>query len=99
TDSMLLQLLIFGDAIRDEVHGGLNRNDARLDFLSTRLYELNDQLTARANAFSDVLGAGSRAITTILTLVNIATALLLVLLVVGHTRRLVAECGAVETGV
>jgi diguanylate cyclase (GGDEF)-like protein len=97
TDPMLLQLLIFGDAIRDEVHGGLTRNDARLDFLSTRLYELNDQLTARANAFSDVLGAGSRAITTILTLVNIATAMMLVLLVVWHTRRLVLEREAFET--
>lgn len=95
TDSMLLQLSIFGDAINSEINDGL-KDEVRRDLLSSRLYELNDDLTVRANAFSAVLGASSRAVKTVLTFANIITATVLVILVSWHTRRLVSQRQAFE---
>ena len=97
TDPMLLQLLVFGEAIEDEMKSGLLNDESRRHFLSLKLYQLNGQLTERANAFSEVLGEGSRAITAMLALVNTMTATALVLLVVWHTRRLVRQREAFET--
>ncbi|MBR1268682.1 EAL domain-containing protein [Bradyrhizobium sp. AUGA SZCCT0222] len=96
TDSMLLELAIFGESIHSEVNEGRPTDNSRLQFLSSRLYELNSELTVRANAFSDVLGAGSRAVKFMLTFVNLATATLLVLLIIWHTRRLVLQRQAFE---
>jgi diguanylate cyclase (GGDEF)-like protein len=96
TDPMLLELTIFGEAIETEMQKGLARDEARLAFLTTRLFELNSQFTVRANRFSDVLGEGSRAIKTLLTLANLATAAALILLTVWHTRRLVLQREAFE---
>ena len=97
TDSMLLQLAVFGDAIRSEMKSGLLQDEARLQFLSSELDELNRQLTLRAHRFSEVLGEGSRAIKAILTGVNALTATALILLIVWHTRRLVRQRQAFET--
>jgi diguanylate cyclase (GGDEF)-like protein len=97
TDPMLIQLQMFGEAIEDEMKTGVLNDENRRHFLSLRLYELNGQLTARANTFSEVLGEGSRAITAILAAINIMTATALVLLVVWHTRRLVLQREAFET--
>jgi diguanylate cyclase (GGDEF)-like protein len=97
TDSMLLQLVVFGDAIRSEMNGGLMNDEVRLRSLSSRLDELNTQLTIRANAFSEVLGEGSRAIEIILTCVNVVTATALILLIVWHTRRLIQQREAFES--
>jgi diguanylate cyclase (GGDEF)-like protein len=97
TDPMLFQLLVFGDAIDAEMKAGLHGDEARVRFLSQRLSELNDQLTYRANSFSSVLGAASRAITRLLTFVNIVTVSILILLIVLHTRRLVSQREAFET--
>jgi diguanylate cyclase (GGDEF)-like protein len=91
TDGMLLELAIFGDAIRSEMQRDLPSDKARIQFLSSRLYELNGQLTERANTFSEVLGAGSRAVKSLLIIVNLTTASVLVLLIVWHTRRLVLQ--------
>ena len=91
TDPMLLQLSVFGDNIKDEIGSGLLHDEKRLQFLSSGLYDLNSELTARANSFSDVLGAGSRAITLLLTCVNAITAVGLILLIIWHTKRLVAQ--------
>jgi len=96
TDSMLLELAIFGDAIHSEMNEGLPTDNSRLQFLASRLYELNSELTDLANAFSDVLGAGSRAVKLMLTFVNLATATLLVFLIIWHTRRLVLQRQAFE---
>ncbi len=96
TDPMLLQLDIFGDAIRSEQKSGSLNDEARRELLSKQLYDLNSELTNRANAFSEVLSAGSRAIKIILSLVNIVTAVILVLLVVWHTRRLMLQREAFE---
>jgi diguanylate cyclase (GGDEF)-like protein len=96
TDPMLLQIGIFADAIRAETESG-QLDDSRRKLLSVRLYELNRELTNRADRFSEVLGAGSRAVKTILTLVNLVTATSLVLLVLWHTRRLMLQREAFET--
>jgi diguanylate cyclase (GGDEF)-like protein len=91
TDPMLLQLEVFGDAVQSEIaSGGLN-DESRHNALSMRLYELNNELTDRANTFSDVLGEGARAIKIILTLVNAFTATALILLLVWHTIRLTMQ--------
>ena len=97
TDPMLLQLAVFGDAIKMEAEVGALRSESRLMALSSELNDLNGQLTLRANTFSMVLGEGSRAIKVILTSLNAITATALVLLVVWHTRRLVQQREAFET--
>jgi diguanylate cyclase (GGDEF)-like protein len=96
TDPMLLELTIFGEAIREEIRSGHAGNEARLKFLSSRLHQLNAEFTERATRFSTVLGEGSRAIKTILTIVNLVTAAVLILLLVWHTRRLVLQRQAFE---
>ncbi len=96
TDSMLLQLAKFGEHIQSEMKGGALNDEPRLRLLTSQLYEINGQLTVRANKFSEVLGEGSRAIKVILTVVNIITATVLVLLLIWHTRRLVQQREAFE---
>ncbi len=97
TDPMLLQLAIFGDAIKAEVSDGLMKNEPRIKSLSYELSDLNSRLTVRANTFSTVLGEGSRAIKALLTALNATTALLLIVLVTWHTRRLLSQRKAFET--
>lgn len=91
TDPMLLELSIFGEAIRDDIRNGHASDEARLKFLASRLNQLNTEFTERAARFSNVLGEGSRAIKSILTIVNLVTAAVLILLLVWHTRRLVQQ--------
>lgn len=96
TDPMLLELSIFGEVIRSEWENGPVQDASRLKILSTRLSELNAQFTVHANRFSTVLGEGSRAIKLTLTGINIITAIMLVLLLTWHTRRLVLQRQAFE---
>lgn len=96
TDPMLLELSVFGEVIRSELENGAVRDKGRLQFLSSRLSELNAQFTVHANRFSTVLGEGSRAIKVTLTCINIATAVTLILLLIWHTRRLVLQRQAFE---
>jgi diguanylate cyclase (GGDEF)-like protein len=96
TDPMLLELSVFGEVIRSELKNGPIRDSGRLKFLSSRLSELNSQFTGHAERFSTVLGEGSRAIKVTLTSVNIATAAMLVLLLIWRTRRLVLQRQAFE---
>jgi len=96
TDPMLLELSVFGEVIRSEVEKGPVHDANRLQFLSSRLSELNTQFTVHANRFSTVLGEGSRAIKLALTGINIATAATLILLLIWHTRRLVLQRQAFE---
>ncbi|MGJ5177481.1 EAL domain-containing protein [Bradyrhizobium oligotrophicum] len=97
TDFTLLQLAVFGEAVQSEVRGGLMNDPPRIQFLSAVLNDLDDRLSVRANAFSTVLGEGSRAIKSILLLLNVGAASLLLVLVVWHTRRLLAQREAFET--
>jgi len=96
TDSLLLQLAVFGEAIQSEMKSGLRDDEARSRALSSNLYAVDSNLTERANAFSAVLGEGSRAIKAILSIVNLATATILITLVFWHTRRLVLQRQAFE---
>jgi len=96
TDPMLLELNIFGEVIRSELKDGPIRTADRLQFLSSRLSELNKQFTGHAERFSTALGEGSRTIKVTLTCVNIATAVALILLLIWHTRRLVLQRQAFE---
>ncbi|MCK1424444.1 GGDEF domain-containing protein [Bradyrhizobium sp. 180] len=96
TDPMLLELSVFGEVIRSELENGPIQNDGRLQFLSSRLSELNTQFTVHAKRFSTVLGEGSRAIKVTLTCINIVTAATLILLLIWHTRRLVLQRQAFE---
>ncbi|MBH5399989.1 GGDEF domain-containing protein [Bradyrhizobium sp. CNPSo 4010] len=96
TDPMLLELSVFGEVIRSELEKGPIQDDDRLQFLSSRLSELNAQFTVHARRFSTVLGEGSRAIKLTLTGVNILTAATLILLLIWHTRRLVRQRQAFE---
>jgi len=96
TDPMLLELSVFGEVIRSELENGPVRDGSRLQFLSSRLSELNTQFTVHANRFSTVLGEGSRAIKLTLTCINIVTAVALILLLIWHTRRLVLQRQAFE---
>lgn len=96
TDPMLLELSVFGEVIRSEWTKGPIRDSDRLRYLSSRLSELNSQFTGHAKRFSTVLGEGSRAIKVTLTLVNVVTALTLILLLIWHTRRLVLQREAFE---
>ncbi|AMA59788.1 GGDEF domain-containing protein [Bradyrhizobium sp. CCGE-LA001] len=96
TDPMLLELSVFGEVIRSELQNGPIQDVKRLQVLSARLSELNAQFTVHANRFSTVLGEGSRTIKVTLTFINIATAAMLILLLIWHTRRLVQQRQAFE---
>ncbi|MBR0842726.1 GGDEF domain-containing protein [Bradyrhizobium liaoningense] len=96
TDPMLLELSVFGEVIRSELQKGPVQDRDRLQFLSSRLSELNAQFTVHAKRFSTVLGEGSRAIKVTLTCINIVTAATLILLLIWHTRRLVLQRQAFE---
>ncbi len=96
TDPMLLELNVFGEVIRGDMKDGPIRDGDRLQFLSSRLSELNTQFTGHAERFSAVLGKGSRTIKLVLTWLNIATAAALILLLIWHTRRLVLQRQAFE---
>ncbi|UQR65335.1 GGDEF domain-containing protein [Bradyrhizobium sp. C-145] len=96
TDPMLLELSVFGEVIRSELENGPIQDDDRLQFLSSRLSDLNTQFTVHAKRFSTVLGEGSRAIKLTLTCINIVTAATLILLLIWHTRRLVLQRQAFE---
>lgn len=91
TDPMLLELSVFGEVIKGELKNGPIWDSDRVQFLSSRLSELNRQFTGHAERFSTVLGEGSRAIKFTLTSLNIATAASLILLLIWHTRRLVLQ--------
>ena len=96
TDPMLLELSVFGEVIRSELENGPVQDKDRVQFLSSRLSDLNAQFTVHANRFSTVLGEGSRAIKVTLTCINIVTAVMLIVLLVWHTRRLVLQRQAFE---
>jgi diguanylate cyclase (GGDEF)-like protein len=96
TDPMLLELSVFGEVIRGEVKNGPIGDSDRLQYLSSRLSELNRQFTGHATRFSTVLGEGSRTIKLTLTCLNITTAMTLILLLIWHTRRLVLQRQAFE---
>ena len=96
TDGPLQEIIDLAATIHaDVINGGLARKDvksyeARIDAINTRIAPLT-------SAFSRNLGEGSRAIKTVLTIVNVIAAGLLILLMLWHTRKLVAQRRRFET--
>lgn len=68
-----------------------------IETYKTQIDAINRQITPLAVAFSESLGEGSRAIKSILTIVNIFAAALLIVLMLWHTRKLVLQRRQFET--
>jgi PAS domain-containing protein len=90
TDSIIHGLADLGDQIHAQLTAGaVDQENARS--LNDKIYRFNTQATPFAVAFSESLGAGSRAIKELLTAVNLATASFLIVLLVWHIRNLLAQ--------
>jgi diguanylate cyclase (GGDEF)-like protein len=90
TDPILLELSALGRSIHAQfARGPVSRNRAAA--LKTQIYDLNERLTPLAVAFSASLGAGSRAIKNILTIVNLVAAAILMSLITWHIRNLLLQ--------
>ncbi len=89
SDAPLMELSALGDSIHQQV--GRNVSPDQLAAAQARVNQLDRRLSALALRFSDELGAGSRLMTTRLTLVNVAAAIALTLLILLRTRKLVRQ--------
>jgi PAS domain S-box-containing protein len=86
TDPMLAELVSLGKTIHAQnEQGGRPGSDAAL---RTYLREFDGRFSTMATAFSKALGAGTRAVTTMLAFANIGAALALMSLVVWRMRNL-----------
>jgi len=89
-DEFLMQL----DAVAQQMHQGIASGDASsADILEWRrqITAINESVTPAARAFSDALGEGSRGILRLLLVINLVTALVLILLALLRTRKLLAQ--------
>jgi diguanylate cyclase (GGDEF)-like protein/PAS domain S-box-containing protein len=86
TDAMLADLVALGETIRDRI--GRGEQPANDPALRTHLREFDDAFQARTIAFSQALGAGTREVTTQLTIANVGLAFTLIALVVWRMRAL-----------
>jgi diguanylate cyclase (GGDEF)-like protein/PAS domain S-box-containing protein len=95
-DNYLVQL----DEVAREMHGRVVEGDVTNgDVLAwrRRINAINEGVTPAAMAFSDALGEGSRVILRILLVVNIATALCLIILALLRTHKLLEQRHAFAT--
>jgi diguanylate cyclase (GGDEF)-like protein len=90
TDAVLQELVNIGAEIHLEIVSG-DIPAGRVGVFKRQIFELNDRLTPLATAFSESLGEGSRFIKRLLTVVNIFTAALLVLLGVWRTHHALVQ--------
>ena len=89
-DGYLLQL----DEVARQMHRNISQRSATSsDVLAwkSQIDAINDGVTPAAKAFSDALGEGSRVILRILLIVNMATALGLILLALLRTHKLLEQ--------
>lgn len=89
-DAFLLQL----DEVARQMHAGITAglaSDADMDRWSEQITALNESVTPAARAFSDALGEGSRGILRLLLVVNLATAVVLILLALLRTHKLLEQ--------
>jgi diguanylate cyclase (GGDEF)-like protein/PAS domain S-box-containing protein len=89
-DNYLVQL----DEVAREMHGRiLDGSATNSDVLGwrQRINAINEGVTPAAMAFSDALGEGSRVILRILLVVNLATAVLLIILALLRTHKLLEQ--------
>ena len=90
TDPFLDQLTALGDAIHEDISrvpGLAVHAEVRKDQIDV----IDRRLAPFATGFSESLGEGSRSITFLLVVVNLLTAIVLVSLLVWHTRKMLRQ--------
>ena len=90
TDPFLDQLASLGDAIHEDFSGGPG-TAVHAEVRKQQIDLIDRRLAPFARAFSDSLGEGSRSIKFLLTVANLLTAILLVFLIVWHTRKMLKQ--------
>ncbi|WP_349971512.1 EAL domain-containing protein [Pseudomonas caspiana] len=89
-DGFLLQL----DDVAQLMHEGISSgeaSDADIARWRAQITAINESVTPAARAFSDALGEGSRGILRLLLVINLATAVVLILLALLRTHKLLAQ--------
>jgi diguanylate cyclase (GGDEF)-like protein/PAS domain S-box-containing protein len=95
-DEMILAI----DRLGNDMHRRLEMGPAsaaEIGMWKAKIHQLDRQIGPLAKAFSDSLGEGSRFIKMALTTANIATAALLIVLVVWRTRKLMRQRQAFQS--
>lgn len=95
TDPVLDQLDHLGAVLHDNIADGVVAPEL-FRARKKELGRINERLAPLAVAYSESLSAGSRAIKTLLAFANMLTGGLLMLLVLWHTRKLMAQREAFE---
>ncbi|HEY4203867.1 MAG TPA: EAL domain-containing protein [Xanthobacteraceae bacterium] len=96
TDLPLLQIVDLAEKIHADM-GTASLSREAIASYKAQIDHMNRRITPFTIAFSQSLGEGSRAIKTILTIVNVFAAVLLIALMLWHTRNLVAQRRSFET--
>ena len=89
-DAYLVRL----DEVAREMHQRIADNQATPEDIERwkfAIYDINEAVTPAARAFSDALGEGSRVILRLLLVINLATALGLIVLALLRTHKLLAQ--------
>jgi diguanylate cyclase (GGDEF)-like protein len=89
TDPLIFELYSLGEAVKSGVANG--RQIGGDEPLKERIYAFNDRIMPLAVAFSESLGAGSRAIKAILTATNVVITGVLIWLVAWRMRSLLSQ--------
>ncbi|MGX5839966.1 EAL domain-containing protein [Mesorhizobium sp. ArgA1] len=95
-DSMIVEI----DRLGTTIHQGFAEGAVSAAQISTwkaEIHQLNHLIGPLSKAFSDSLGEGSRFIKMVLTIANLVTAGLLILLAVWRTRKLLAQRRAFQS--
>jgi len=90
TDPVLDQLASLGDAIHAELSSGPGVA-GRAAVRKEQIDSIDRRLAPMASAFSESLGEGSRFIKSVLTILNLLTAISLVFLIVWHARKMLKQ--------
>ncbi|NBA97256.1 EAL domain-containing protein [Pseudomonas sp. R5(2019)] len=95
-DAYLQQL----DDVARQMHASVSNgqvSSADVARWKQQINDIDDDVTPAAKAFSDALGAGSRALLRVLIVVNLTTALFLIALAVWRTHKLLTQRQAFAT--
>ncbi len=90
TDTMLDQLMALAKQIQSEQNGTVASPEQQSS-LRERIDQFNARFAPQAMSFAKSLGNGSRQVKLILTIANLFTAMLLVVLLLAMTRRFLAQ--------
>lgn len=96
TDRVLQDLVDLAAAVHSDVENGTLGSE-RANELKEVIFQLNERATPLAVAFSESLSEGSRSIKHLLTIMNVFTATLLILLGVWRTHNLLIQRQRFET--